>query len=177
MKEIIGLKDIFEIIGKISTVIGIVWGIYQINKYLIAPKLQRTKIIKFYSLIKDWYNEIDTNLDNLNMNLIYNKENFINEYIKDNRLEDYKIIFSKKIRRNFLKEVGFVKEKQDDVILFAQYSRFKTHTIFLSTFWGILQGNFYRFYNNYKKSASETNFADVEMPIKLFKLYFNIKAN
>ncbi len=166
----------FELIGKIVSIPVLILTIYQLYKKIIYPRMQKTKLHRFYQLVKEWFDEIDKNLDNLNLNLIYSLENKVDDYIKDNNLEMFKFNLNKKFMARYLKFVGLKPELCSDKVQFAKYSRFESGILYLSTFWGIVRGNFYRFYSNYKDSSKETNFGDVEMPIKMLKMYLKIKT-
>jgi len=165
-----------EIIGTIAILMTIIGGCYGFWKKVISPKLAINKLRRFYALVEDWFDEIDRReISDLSMPLLNNKENKIRAFIEDNSLRQYRINFSQNFRKRFLEFCGIKKEVQDNKDLFERYSRCPINGIDVLTFWGLLIGAFYEFKNNYDQADSKTNFASVEMRVKLLKMYVEFK--
>ena len=86
-----------ELITKIITgLISIISTIIIISIWLYK-RTKKGKIKKFYFLIQDWYDEIDKNLNNnLNLDLLNNKEDKILQFLEDNKLNKTKLKINKK---------------------------------------------------------------------------------
>lgn len=166
------------VIAAICTILGGMWLLCKIYAKLISPRLLRNRLKKLYSLIQDWYDEIDQNLEKgLNLSLLNNKENKITQFIEDNGLGDYQLKFSKSFRKKFLKFCGIKKELQANEELFTQYSRCLADRIYLTVFWNSLVGALYIFHREYSSQSGKANFADISMRLKVLKMYLGIKVN
>ncbi|MCX5726965.1 MAG: hypothetical protein NT030_07340 [Candidatus Saganbacteria bacterium] len=167
--------DFWPLLAGLATLLGAAWAGSQLIEKHIFPRLKSTKLKKLYSMIEAWHDEIDQNLDRgLNLDLLANREKKIAEFIKKNGLSNHELIFSEKFRRKFLKDCGIKQELLTDKDLFAKYSRFKTDNIYIDLFWTFLIASFYKFRQKYL-NGENANFADVEMPLKMLRMYLNIK--
>lgn len=150
--------------------IGDILSIYD---KLVKPHLKSTKQKELYRMIKQWFDEIDQNLNiGLNMDKLGNYEKNIDEYIKDKKL-DKRIRCSKTFIKKYLREIGIKKECQDDYQLFNKYTR-NAKDDYLDGYWTRIKANFYKFHANYTNGTTGINFADVEMPIKFLKFYWRV---
>ncbi len=164
-----------EIIEGIVGIITIVSTIIIIKEW-ITKKTKLNKLKNVYFMLEEWFDEIDVNLDKeLNLDLLNNKEKKIIEYIRVKKLDKYNPIIKDKHRSKFLKYCGIKDKLLLDREMFIKYSRWELKTFDISIFCNLLFANFYKFYREYKNKNSETNFADVEMPIKFLKIYLDIK--
>jgi hypothetical protein len=155
------------IIGLVAGLITIVSGCSGLWKKTVTPKLISSKLKKLYALVEDWFNEIDrSNITELSMTLLNNKEN---------NLKNYRLNFSLDFRKRFLRFCGIKKELQDSEEFFEKYSRCPAEGIDIWTFWHSLLGDFYEFKRLYEQKDPKTNFANVEMRIKLLKKYVGYK--
>lgn len=167
---------IWGILGAIAALITIIGGCHRFWKRIVAPKLTSNKLQRFYALVEDWFNEIDrSNITDLSMTLLNNKENKIRAFIEDSNLKDYRLNFSLDFRKRFLKFCGIKEELQSSEELFEKHSRCPANGIDIWTFWHALLGDFYEFKQLYKKQDRRTNFANVEMRIKLLKMFVGYK--
>ena len=165
-----------KILGIISLSLGIFWGIYRFYTEFIISKTKRHKYHKLYQLIENWFDEIDKNLErDLNFSKLNNMEKKIRLYITDNKLLQSKLKFTKKFRIKFLGSCGIKKELSYNKELFCKYGRCPYNWIFLDIYINQLISSFYIFLNNYKSKNVNTNFAEVEMRIKLLRMYWKIK--
>lgn len=169
------LNNTALVIEIITGIIFIIGTIISCSIFLIR-KTKITKIKKLYFLIQDWFDEIDINLNkNLSFDLLNNKENKIRQFIEDNKLKNTRLKISKKIRSKFLKYCGIKEELLDNIELFKKYSRSNSDFLYIDEFFYSLIGAFLKFHNNYKNAKPETNFADIEMKIKFFKMLIGLK--
>jgi hypothetical protein len=156
-------------------VIGGLWVIYQIFQKIISPRLTKSKLKKLYLLIEDWLDEIEVNLDKgIDIEILGLKEKKIEEFIRDN-FKYYKLKFSKRFRKKFLKDCGIKKELRTSKEIFERYSRCPSDMMYLDHYWIQLWKNFYEFHGNYKNQNGEINFANVTMQLRVLKLYLGIK--
>jgi hypothetical protein len=68
----------------IGAFIGSIVGVITIYEKLIKPRTFKTKLNNLYKMIKQWFDEIDCNLENgLNLSKLNNMENnFITELLQ-----------------------------------------------------------------------------------------------
>ena len=179
MVEEMDLPDVellLKYIAALSLILGFFWSLHKIYTQFLKPKRKKIKYHKLYELIEDWLDEIDKNLEaGLNYSLLNNKETKIRQYLIDNKINYSKLRFDKSFRRNFLKFCGIKKALQDDKDLFMKYSRQTIDWTYLEDYINFLFGAFYTFSSNYDSKNGEANFAEVEMRVKLLKLYWNYK--
>ena len=167
-----------EVLGGIAVLITILGGMYGFYRKFISPKLVTHKFKRFYNLVEDWFDTIDqSNISDVNILLLNNKGNKIRSFIKDNGLEYYKIVFPVEFRREFLKFCGIKEGLRDNPEIFEEYSRCPAGGLYASMFWGFLERAFYDFKNKYDLKDPETNFADVEMRVKLLRMYARVKTS
>jgi hypothetical protein len=165
------------------TALPIIWAGIQIYEKLILPKLTVTKLKKLYYMIEDWYDEIDVNFDKVlnndqlfNKDLLFNKEKKIDAYIRDSGLKNHQLQFTLQFKGKFLKFCGIKQELRDNNELFSKYSRFRVDDPYVDLFWNTIRANFYKNYHLWKDNEdANANNGDFEMPIKLLKMYLNIK--
>jgi hypothetical protein len=165
------------LLGYIVALFTIMGGLYGAYTRIIRPHLLKTKMQKFNQLITDWFDEIDCNLEaGINLASINNKENKILYYIK-NRLSSYWIRPSKRIIRKWNQNMGFKREYWDSQEMFQKFSRIPAVGIALDSFFNLLVGNFLEFHADYSaKNKQESNFADIEMPVKFLRFYLKEKG-
>ncbi|MGA9295105.1 MAG: hypothetical protein WBV81_21130, partial [Ignavibacteriaceae bacterium] len=122
------------------------------------------------------FDMIDKNFESgLNFGELNNKEKKIRQFIIDYKLQNAKFRFSKKIRNDFLEFCGIDRRYRNNKELFKKYSRCPDDWTFLEIFINELIGSFYTFSKNYKTKNVDTNFADIEMKIKLLRMYCKVK--
>lgn len=142
----------------------------------VLRRTPKHRITKLYALIREWFDYIDSNLEaGLNEGKLNNLERRIDEYMRDYNLGRCVLYFSPRFRRRFLKEMGIKKELLDEVDVFEGYARAKGTRIDLQLYWWTIRGNFYVFYGRYRSREKPFSFADVEIPLRILKTYFNIK--
>lgn len=165
-------------IATISALIAILSSGYKFWKKFISPKLTANKLKRFYHLVEEWFDEIDrSNVSNLSITVLNNKDAKIRSFIRDNGLEYHKISFSQSFRRSFLANCGIKKDLQDNHGIFERYARCPVDGLYVSAFWDSLVASFYEFKNKYDHNDPLTNFANIEMRIKLLKLYTGAKTS
>jgi hypothetical protein len=165
-----------ERMKKITTILLV--AVFSLSFSVGASKAQigmrevsKDKLDNFDNKVNDWFNEIDSNLDNgINEASLTNKENEVVKCLKENDLGSYELNFDKQFRNDFLSSCGLAVANSDD---FYKFSRFRPGKITLNNFWKKLLGNYNRFYELYKSGSPHTNFANVEMPVKVLKLYLH----
>jgi hypothetical protein len=167
-----------EILSITAVLITVVGGAYGFWKKFIVPRLTIQKLQRFYALVEDWFDTIDqSNISDVNIFLLNNKGNKIRTFIKDNGLEYYKMVFPLEFRREFLRYCGIKEGLRGNPEMFEEYSRCPATGLYVSMFWGFLEQAFYNFKNKYEQKEQETNFADVEMRVKLLKMYAKAKTS
>jgi len=167
-----------EILGITAVLITVVGGAYGFWKKFIVPRLTIEKLKRLYAFVEDWFDTIDqSNISDVNIFVLNNKGNKIRTFIKDNGLEYYKMVFTPEFRRDFLKYCGIKEELRGNAKMFEEYSRCPAKGIYVSMFWGFLEQAFYTFKEKYEQKDQETNFADVEMRVKLLKMYTKVKTS
>ena len=151
--------------------------------------------------ILEWYRYIDVNLDAPDYNSfeVESMEKEISHHFQTSPLRKYTLLFTDGFVSRFLETMGIKRELRVDIELFRRYARLakpnidvalalaskadhKEYTIRKMPFgfyWNMIWGNYLRFYGQYKNvgknlKADKTDYtiADVEMPIKLLRLYF-----
>ncbi len=147
--------------------VSLIIGLVTLYEKLIKPKLKSTKLRVAVSLINDWFDFIDCNLESgIDFSVLNNKENKVLEYIKAN-LKDYKITMNRKKRYAWLKEVGIKKTLRGSKDMFTQYSRMLPDGDFIDLYFMKVIGNFYTFHSKYSSTnPSECNYSEIEMPVK-----------
>jgi hypothetical protein len=143
----------------IASLFAIIGGFYGFYKIFIKPKRTKTKLSKLLTMIVDWFDELDCNLEKeLNLYALNNKENKIRDFI-DNRLPHYKIKPKKRIIKRWNKKMGIKKELQNSPDIFEKYSRISVNGISVSLFFSMIVANFYKFHRAYKtNNKKEYNF-------------------
>jgi hypothetical protein len=86
------------------------------------------------------------------------------------------MVFPVEFRREFLKFCGIKEELRNNPGIFEEYSRCPAGGLYVSMFWGFLERAFYDFKNKYDQNDPNANFADVEMRVKLLKMYAKVKT-
>jgi hypothetical protein len=174
--DLSSFDEIFKYIGILSLILGFFWSLHKTYSHFIKPKRNIFKYHKLFEMIEDWFDEIDKNLEaSLNYSLLNNKENKIRQYLLDSGISNHKLKFNKNFRKRYLKFIGINKSHLNDVNLFAKYSRQPIDWIYIEDYIGILFGAFYTFSNDYNANNGKANFAEIEMRVKLLKLYWNYK--
>lgn len=164
-----------SIIAALITVVG---GAYGFWKKFIVPRLTTEKLKRLSALVEDWFDTIDqSNISDVNIFVLNNKGTKIRTFIKDNRLEYYKMVFTPKFRREFLQFCGIKEGLRNDPELFEEYSRCPAAGLYISMFWGYLERTFYDFKNKYVQKSPDANFADVEMRVNLLKIYAKLTTS
>ena len=167
-----------EILSITAVLITVVGGAYGFWKKFIVPRLTIEKLKRLYALVEDWFDTIDrSNISDVNIFVLNNKGNKIRTFIKDNGLEYYKMVFPPEFRGEFLRFCGIKEGLRDNPEMFEEYSRCPARGLYVSMFWGFLEQAFYNFKNKYEQKDQETNFADVEMRVKLLKMYARVKTS
>ena len=165
------------VLGVIATVVGVPLVLQQTWLHIVRPRLKRTKLRRAFELIQTWFDQVDRNIEHgVDRPLIDNLEGKIDSYLRDHALERHSIRFSKRFRRRFLREVGIKRELLDNPELFEKFARSPLSGTDLGTWWGMTRGAFYRFSAAYERNSADTNFADVQMRVRLLRLYLRIKS-
>jgi hypothetical protein len=159
-----------------SAIVGVLVGGQQLWSKVVNPRRRATKLKRLFTLIEEWFNEIDTRLEHgMDLPKLYSLEGRVERYIKDHQLADYRLHFTPKFRSRFLRFCGIRKEFHHDRALFQRYARISTDSIDLLSYWMLLVGAFSQFHRNYTIGSTETNFADVEMRIKVLRMYLRTR--
>lgn len=164
------IKDVEPFLGIIANFFTIAIACIGLTIWLIN-RTKKVKIRKFYSLLQNWFDEIDLNLNNnLNLDLLNNKEEKIRQYIEDNKLKNVRLKIKKRDRIKFLKYCGVKKELQEDRKIFSKYSRFDSYFIYIDLIVNSIVGDFIRFYRSYTNAEPYSNWADIEMKLKFLRI-------
>jgi hypothetical protein len=159
---------------------------------------KKQRAIKGFKLIKAWYDYIDANLNDLNMDMINNLESEVDLFFSSLKNKKLTLRFDKRFRRRIVREIGLKKEFWNSPEEFRIYARLNREYIPLiiklkeasskkkvkltkfpfDLYWGIIKGNFYKFHEQfrieYKGIPLEKKYiwTEVENPICLIsKLY------
>ena len=161
-------------LAALFAVLGVFWSLYV---RLLKPRRLKARLVEFAHMVMDWFDDIDCNLETgLNLSSINNKENKIRAFIK-NKLPSYRIVPSKKLIRNWNKEMGLKEEYWDSPDKFQQYSRIPCVGISVDNYFIMLTGKLQIFYSQYLTVKSSIhNFAEIAMPIKFLKFYLKDKG-
>lgn len=93
----------------------------------------------------------------------------------DNERTNDELRFGRKFRVKFLRFCGIGKKYLNDKELFYKYGRVNSDSTYLQVYVNMLFGAFSSFSADYNSKSKETNYADVEMRVKLLKMYWNVK--
>ncbi len=170
--------------------------VYKFYKWITKKSSKEKKIC---SKIFSWFSFIDKNLTENGINLIKlnSIEKEIDFYFNIDKNSKLKLNFSKSFINKYLKFCGLKSEfwTQENFIKFAhirnnnlqlileletevQKKKISEFNIPLNVYWNIVKGNFYNFHRQYItnwkdiKKDEKLTFADIEMPIKLLKMYY-----
>jgi len=185
-------------IGVIAGYISFGEYIARFFKWIFKKKKIEEKI---FVQILDWFTYIDKNLTEKGLNLeelnyIEKEIDFLFNIHKYSRLPlNFSMKFidkylgfcglKKKYRtkENFIK-YAHIKHENLELILgldsYIMKSKITEFNMPFNTFWTVLRGNFYSFYgqylNNWNGIPDEKKlfYSDIEMPIKLLRIYFNL---
>lgn len=170
------VDEILKYIGIMSLILGFFWSIHKLYDRFLKPKRKTSKYHKLFLMIEAWFDEIDKNLEGgINYSLLSNKENKIRQYITDNKIGSDKLKFNNRFKRKFLKFCGIKRSLLDDKELFYKYSRQSVDWTYLEDYINLLFSSFYDFLRDFNLKNGKANFANVEMKIKLLRLYWNYK--
>lgn len=172
-----------------------------IAKFLKWIFKKKTYDEKIFIKILDWFSYIDKNLTEKGLNqeelgYIEKEIDFLFGIHKDSV---FPLNFSIKFIDKYLEFCGLKKEfrTKENFIKYAHIkhenlelilgldsnikkSKITEFNMPLYTFWIILRGNFYTFYGQYLDNWNETPdekklyYSDIEMPIKLLRIYFDL---
>lgn len=170
-------KDKMDILSTLAILFTLIGGTYGFWKKVISPRLLKNRLRRFYVLVEDWFDEIDRSaITDVSMTVLNNKQNKIQDFIKDHRLKNIKMNFSEDLRKRFLEFCGLKDEFQRDKELFEKYSRYSVDGISIVSFWDSLVGAFYAFKDGYEHADLKANYANIEMRVKLLKMYTGCKT-
>lgn len=186
------------LIGIIAAYIGIGEYLIRFINWVFMQNKHEDKICK---KILEWFAYIDINLTEQGVNLeelsLIEKEIDFLFKVKQGSISVLK--FSNKFIDRYLEFVGLAKKYRTKQ-MFLHYSHIKHANLDLildltasikkskvtpfqlplETFWGILRGNFHTFHRQYIcegdniSEEQKLTFADIEMPIKLLRIYYKI---
>ena len=188
---------LIAVVGSIASaaalaLVGYLWRRATIKRRLALQNLDR---------ILEWYRYIDVNLDAPDYNSfeVESMEKEINHHFQTSPLRKYKLLFTDGFVSRFLETMGIKRELRSDIKLFCKYARlgkpnmvvalalvskadheeYTIRKIPFSFYWNMIWGNYLHFYGQYKNAdknlkegKTDYTFADVEMPIKLLRQYF-----
>lgn len=169
---------IMELIEGIAAVLGILglsgWGVW--GKF-IKPRLRSQYLKRLYAMIEEWFDEIDkSSITDLSTSALNNRENKIRSFIRDRHLEHVYMDFPDSFRRKFLKFCGIKEELCSDPALFQEYSRCPVKGLTIGDFWELLVRDFLIFRRSHASADPKTNFANVEMRVKLLEMFTRSKT-
>ena len=137
----------------------------------------------------------------MNLNKIDNIEKDIDFLFDENSKKPLLLFFNKRFRRHILYKYGIKKELRDEFSLFEKYARLDKSNVNLGLslysaskrrkytllkipfqyYWWIIRGNFSTFYGQYrnnwkhlKENENKYVFADIEVPVKILRMYFKL---
>ena len=161
-----------EWLGGLAALVAVVGGSYKFYTLWIHPRLSSSKFKRFYSLVQDWFDAIDaSNISDLDIARLEVQEKRIDAFLRDSGLDAVPMAFSRDFRRQFLEACGIKEELRSNPELFEKFSRCPANGTDTRTFWVSLLGAFYQFKGLYDANSTDTNLADVEMRVKLLKLW------
>ncbi|MCG2761492.1 MAG: hypothetical protein L6407_09820 [Candidatus Delongbacteria bacterium] len=165
-----------EIIGYISGVFAIFAGVFGFYYKFIKPHFLKSKLIRFYFLVQEWFDYIDkSDIENIKVFELNNIENKVSDYIKDHKIKDHFMKFSMRYKKIFLKSFSYDKNDIDEE--FKRYSRLPADGIHVEILWNLLVGAFSSYSSAYKSGSKKFNYADIEMRVKALKMYLGIKQD
>ena len=196
MKELFNnyFKNILYAASAIVAILGAVFAILKFWKGLKSifnRKYMRS--LAAYHLISEWYEYIDENLNDLNLDKVNHLEEKIDHYFRQNNVKRAYLNFTRTFRKKFLREIGSMK---NDIESFKNYARLELETLPVKLYsknlrksvrlekfpfelyWWKIRGNFWIFYKNYKRQNDNLpvdespNWANINMPFFVLKRYF-----
>ncbi len=191
---------IISIIGAIVTVITFSEKITKIKSFLVNSFSKKKNIeIKIVNKMIEYYNFFTENMDKENCELKYSKMEDEIDFILKNIKYKMVLKFDNKFIDKYMKYIGYKKEfrttenfykyshlyfKNTDLILELSKSTYKIKidrlNFPLKDIWGQFRANRFIFCSQYKKrwegvpEIDKIFLQDIEMPIKLLKIYYNI---
>lgn len=158
----------------IAALIGGLAGAHQLYHHVVRPRRRRTRALLACELIEQWFNAVDQTIEHgFDMPRIYNLEDRVSRYLDEANLQLIPMRFSLRFRRRFLKGCVAL-EFRDDPQLFERYSRVTAEGTTLGVLWADLVRDFHAFRKHYQEKSPETNFANLEMRIRLLRMYFRV---
>jgi len=197
------LLIILSVLAPIVTILSFTGHMSNIIGFIIKLVSQSYRYQKkIFQNILIWYKYIDTNLDTTDFQKSYLDaiEREIDHMFSAKYKNRVILQFNRRFRRKILKMFGVKKEFQNDEY-FLRYARLnypnvelivqlsslvskKKYSVFklkFKDYWNVMRGNFYNFlgqYNtsweNVKNGDRKFTIADVEMPVKILRYYFDM---
>jgi len=126
-------------------------------------------------LVQQWFDQIDTSLEHgVNLPLLQNLETRIDRYLMDHGIAKHQLKFTPAFQRKFLQYCG-LREEFYTSELFEKYARYPAAGVDLQTFWQLLVGAFVTFHCAYTSGRPGANFSEVEMRVKLLRMYLDVR--
>jgi hypothetical protein len=164
-----------ELITFIGVLVGLVIGLHQLWVHILAPRTKRYKLNVAYDLIQQWFDLIDTSLESgVDQSRLQNLEARIDRYIEDHSLSYYQLKFTLAFQHRFLMYCG-IRPEFHSPEMFEKYARAPVSGIDLQSYWRLLVSAFSTFHRKYGAEESGANFSDIEMRVKLLRIYLGVK--
>lgn len=158
-----------------GVLVGLVIGLHQLWAHILAPRTKRYKLNVAYELIQQWFDLIDVSLEGgVDQARLQNLEARIDRYIEDHGLAYYQLVFTSAFQHRFLNYCG-IRSEFHNPEMFEKYARAPVSGIDLQSYWRLLVGAFSTFHRKYSAKESDANFFDIEMRVKLFRIYLGVK--
>lgn len=168
------MADLILIAGGL---IAAVAGVHKLWVHLLAPLTQRYKLKGAFALIQQWFDQIDTSLEHeIDLPRLHNLEARIDRYLTDQGIGQYQLKFTPAFQGRFLQHCGIRKEFHTPET-FEKYARYPAGGIDLQSFWQLLEGAFSGFHAAYAAGRPGANFSDVEMRVKVLRMYLNVRES
>lgn len=166
-----------ELILITSALVGAAAGMHQLWLHVLAPRTQRYKLKGAFALIQQWFDQIDTSLEHgVDLPRLHNLEARIDRYLMNQGLGRHQLRFTPAFQRRFLRHCG-LREEFHTPETFEKYARYPASGIDLQSFWQLLAGAFSGFHGAYTAGRPGANFSEVEMRIKVLRMYLNVRES
>lgn len=199
--KLVQLTILISPIVTILTFLVLIRGALLKSLDFLTRRSKKKKII--FNKILEWFNYIDVNLDTETFNLSKsdNIEKDIGFLFEEFSKKPLLLFFNKRFRKHTLYKFGIKKELRNSLSQFYRFARLDKSNVDLGLslysaskrreftllkipfqyYWWIIRGNFSTFYVQYqnnwkhlKENESKYIFADIEVPVKILRMYFRL---
>lgn len=160
----------------VGTLIGAAAGAHQLYYHFIRPHRKQTKLLHACHLIEQWFDAIDETVEHgFDLPRIYNREDRVARYLEEHNLLLVPLTFDARFRRRFLRGCAPLVTREDPAV-FERFARTSAKGTSLGSLWGELVRAFHDFRKKYEEKSDRANFAELEMRLRLLRMYFRVPA-